>query len=103
MGLIVAKNSVLRDHPQENNALIYDALLVNHAQFEQPFPYVELTLTTMSGHLIASRRFQPDEYLAGEARGVDMMQPRTPIHISLELQDPGEAPLNFQIRFLPTG
>lgn len=103
VGLIVAKNSVLRDHPDQDEALIYDALLVNHARYAQPFPFVELTLTTMGGHLVATRRFKPDEYLAGEAADAAFMQPRTPIHISLELKNPGEEPLNFRIRFLPTG
>ncbi|NKC00832.1 MAG: DUF3426 domain-containing protein [Pseudomonadales bacterium] len=103
VGLIVAKNSVLRDHPDQAEALIYDALLVNHAPYPQPFPFVELTLTTIGGHLVASRRFKPGEYLGGEAASAKMMQPRTPIHVSLELKDPGQAPLNFQIRFLPAG
>ena len=103
VGLIVAKNSVLRDHPDKAGGLIYDALLVNRASYAQPYPFVELTLTTMNGRLVATRRFRPAEYLGGEAADARMMQPRTPIHISLALQDPGEAPLNFRIRFLPTG
>ncbi len=101
VGLIVAKNSVLRDHPDQDEALIYDALLVNYAKYAQPYPFIELTLMTMGGQLIASRRFNPREYLGGEAADAKMMQPRTPIHISLEFKGPGQAPLNFQIRFLP--
>lgn len=103
VGLIVAKNSVLRDHPDEPGGLIYDALLVNRATYAQPYPFVELTLTTMNGRLVATRRFKPAEYLAGEATNARRMQPRTPVHISLALKDPGEAPLNFRIRFLPAG
>ncbi len=102
VGLIVATNSVLRDHPDRKGAVVYDALLVNRAQYEQPFPYLELTLTTMSGQLVASRRFHPNEYLSGEAVSAKIMQSRTPVHISLEMKDPGQAPLNFQIRFVAT-
>ncbi len=102
VGLIVATNSVLRDHPDRKGAVVYDALLVNRAQYEQPFPYLELTLTTMGGQLVASRRFHPNEYLSGEAVSAQIMQSRTPIHISLEMKDPGQAPLNFQIRFVAT-
>lgn len=103
VSLIVAKNSVLRDHPDEPGGLIYDALLVNRASFAQPYPFVELTLTTMNGRVVATRRFKPTEYLAGEATNAQRMQPLTPVHISLALKDPGEAPLNFRIRFLPAG
>ena len=102
VGLISARNSVLRDHPDVEDALIYDALLVNDAGFAQPFPLVELTLTSLRGHLVASRRFKPAEYLGGELDGSNMMPTRTPIHISLAIKDPGEAPLNFRVRFLPS-
>lgn len=101
VGLITTKNSVLRNHPDVEEALIYDALLVNQASFDQPYPLVELTLTTIQGHLVASRRFTPQEYLAGEAQASTMMPVRTPVHISLVLKDPEEVPLNFKIRFLP--
>lgn len=101
VGLIVARNSVLRDHPDVVGALIYDALLVNEASYAQPFPLVELTLTTVRGQLVASRRFRPAEYLSGEASDLNQMPTRTPIHIALEIKDPGEAPLNFRVRFLP--
>lgn len=102
VGLIVATNSVLRDHPDRKGAVVYDALLVNRAQYEQPFPYLELTLTTMGGQLVAGRRFHPNEYLNGEALSAKIMQSHTPVHISLEMKDPGQAPLNFQIRFVAT-
>ena len=101
VGLITAKNSVLRNHPDVEEALIYDALLVNQATFDQPYPLVELTLSTIQGHLVASRRFTPREYLAGEAQASPMMPVRTPVHISLAMKDPGEAPLNIKVRFLP--
>ena len=101
VGLITAKNSVLRNHPDVEEALIYDALLVNQATFDQPYPLVELTLTTIQGHLVATRRFTPTEYLAGEAATSQMMPALTPVHISLALKDPGAAPLNFKVRFLP--
>lgn len=101
VGLIIARNSVLRDHPEVADALIYDALLINQAEFKQPFPLVELTLTTIGGHLVASRRFKPTEYLSGEVGPDQTMVPDTPVHISLAIKDPGEAPLNFRVRFLP--
>ena len=100
VSLIVARNSVLRDHPEVGRALIYDALLVNRAAFAQPYPLVELTLTSGS-ELVASRRFKPSEYLDGDVKEGDLMQPRTPVHVSLEIRNPGPERLNFRVRFLP--
>ena len=97
---IEAQNSVLRKHPERADGLIYDVLMINHAAYPQPFPLVELTMTNLDGNLVAGRRFQPEEYLAEEFH-TQMMAPRTPLHISLEMHDPGHAPLNYQIRFLP--
>lgn len=101
VGKIIARNSVLREHPEVADALVYDAILVNQADYDQPFPLVELTLTSVRGHLVASRRFEPSEYLSGEGETLDDMPMLTPIHIALEIKDPGEAPLNFRVRFLP--
>ena len=103
VGLIVAKQSVLRDHPDQDGALIFDALLVNHATYAQAFPIVELSLINMDRFVVASGRFKPEEYLAGEALNAKMMDPRTPIHISLELKKPEQETPNFKIRFIPTG
>ncbi len=97
--MIVAPNSVLREHPEVSEALIYDALLVNRAGYAQPFPVVELTLSSMQGELIAGRRFQPAEYLSSSLGNDAQMAPNTPVHISLEMQHPGQAPLNFAIQF----
>ena len=101
VGLIVAKQSVLRDHPEQEGALIFDALLVNHASYPQSFPIVELSLINMDRFVVASGRFEPKEYLAGEALNAQLMDPRTPIHISLELKKPDQETPNFRIRFIP--
>ncbi len=99
VSLISAKDAVLRDHPDRDDALIYDALLVNNADFPQPFPIIELILTSLNGNLVAGRRFQPGEYLRGEVVARQMMAPRTPVHISIQMQDPGEDSLNYRVVF----
>ena len=37
--------------------------------------------------------------LRGETSPGDLLPPRTPVHVSLEIQDPGEQALNFEVRF----
>lgn len=97
--LITSKKSVIRIHPERGDARIVDVLMVNNASFAQPFPLIELRATSLRGQLIAGRRFKPAEYLQGELQPADLMPARTPVHVSLEIQDPGERAMNFEVRF----
>ncbi|WP_394559654.1 DUF3426 domain-containing protein [Aquipseudomonas alcaligenes] len=92
-------NLVVRSHPQYMDALMVDAILYNRAQFAQPFPLLELRFADLNGQLIASSRFRPSEYLSGELAGQDEMPPQTPIHISLEIKDPGARAVNYSLSF----
>ncbi len=87
-------------HPKYKNALMIDVLFMNSAEFTQPFPKLELSFSNAGGKVIAHRLFAPDEYLAGEASGLTMMPVHTPIHIALEIADPGKGANNYQVRFL---
>lgn len=97
--LIDAQKSVIRVHPERPDARIVDVLMINKAEFAQPYPLIELLATNMRGQLIAGRRFKPEEYLRGEVGGGSLMPSQTPVHVSLEIQDPGEDALNFEVKF----
>ncbi|MBL4826627.1 MAG: DUF3426 domain-containing protein [Spongiibacteraceae bacterium] len=97
--LIKSSNLVVRSHPDVADALVVDAIITNRADFEQRFPFMELQFTDLSGSVIAGRRFAPEEYLAGELTGANMMPVRQPIHISLEIVDPGQKAVNYQLYF----
>jgi predicted Zn finger-like uncharacterized protein len=96
---IVAKKSFIRAHPERADARVVDVLMVNEADFAQPFPLIELIATSMRGQLVAGRRFKPAEYLQGDMVNAELFPPLTPIHVSLEIQDPGEDALNFEVKF----
>ena len=96
---IRSTNLVVRSHPQYMDALMVDAILYNRAPFAQPFPLLELRFADLNGQLIASSRFRPSEYLSGELAGQDEMPPQTPIHISLEIKDPGAKAVNYSLSF----
>jgi predicted Zn finger-like uncharacterized protein len=87
-------------HPKFKDALSVDVLFMNHASYEQAFPKLELTFTDKNNKVMAHRLFLPREYLAGEASGLTMMPTDTPIHIALEIQDPGPKANNYQVRFV---
>lgn len=96
-------NLVVRSHPRFRDALMVDALLFNEADWPQPFPALELTFTDLRGQVVATRRFQPAEYLRGELADGAAMPTGTPVHIGLEIADPGPAAVNYDLRLLPAG
>ncbi|MCZ6709254.1 MAG: DUF3426 domain-containing protein [Gammaproteobacteria bacterium] len=99
VGSMLAKNLVVRSHPDLAKVLLVDAIIVNQAEFVQPFPELELRFTSLQGSLVAGRRFSPEEYLAGELSGATMMPMRTPIHVELVIEDPGEEAVNYFLSF----
>jgi predicted Zn finger-like uncharacterized protein len=99
IALIKSSNLVVRSHPQFNGALIVDAIIYNRAPFSQPFPLLELRFADLDGKLIASRRFKPSEYLSGDLAGQSDMPPQTPIHIALDILDPGSKAVNYSLSF----
>ncbi|MBO3276924.1 DUF3426 domain-containing protein [Pseudomonas schmalbachii] len=96
---IRSSNLVVRSHPDFTGALIVDAIIYNRANFSQPFPLLELRFADLNGQLLASRRFKPSEYLSGELAGKAEMPPQTPIHISLDILDPGPKAVNYSLSF----
>lgn len=99
IALIKSSNLVVRSHPEFAGALVVDAIIYNRAAFSQPFPLLELRFADLNGQLIASRRFKPSEYLDGELAGKAEMPPQTPIHIALDILDPGPAAVNYSLSF----
>jgi hypothetical protein len=89
----------VRSHPDQPGSLQVSAVIVNEAEFTQPFPTLEIRFTTTRGLLVAGRRFPPEEYLAGEALGMAGLPPRTPVQIELVIDDPGPDAVNYFLRF----
>jgi predicted Zn finger-like uncharacterized protein len=96
---IKSSNLVVRSHPDFSGALVVDAILYNRAAFAQPFPLLELRFADLNDQTLASRRFKPSEYLGGELAGQTEMPPQTPIHISLDILDPGDKAVNYSLVF----
>ncbi|KAA8698921.1 DUF3426 domain-containing protein [Pseudomonas proteolytica] len=96
---IKSSNLVVRSHPEFAGALVVDAIIYNRATFSQPFPLLELRFADLNGRMIASRRFKPAEYLSGELAGQTEMPSQTPIHIALDILDPGNKAVNYSLSF----
>ncbi len=94
---IRATNLVVRSHPNLKSALMVDAVLQNNAGFPQTFPSLDLVFTDLQGKPLAARRFTPEQYLGGEVAGRKDMPIKQPIHISLEIVDPGPQAVSYFI------
>lgn len=99
LDLLKSRALKVRSHPREEGALLVDALIVNEAEFDQPFPNLHLKFTSVEGNPLASERFTPDDYLAGDMAGVKMMPARTPVHIEVQAVDPGPLAVSYTLDF----
>ena len=97
---IALTERLVESHPSRANALLIDATLVNQADFTQPFPLLELRFSDLNNQLIAGRRFHPDEYLQPATPWQAGMAPHQPVHITLEIVDPGKDAVSFQFDLL---
>jgi predicted Zn finger-like uncharacterized protein len=94
---ILATNLIVRNHPDTPNALMVDAILINNAPFEQPFPDLILSFSKLDETPVASRRFTPKDYIGGELAGMKYIPQRQPVHITLEISDPGPEAVNYTL------
>ena len=95
--LIKSYNLVVRSHPKVQGALAIDSILLNTASFAQPFPKLTLIFSDINGTPIAQRTFEAAEYLGGELAGATEIPSQQPVHIALEILDPGADAVNYQL------
>lgn len=96
---IVMEEREVRSHPNTPNALLISAKIVNRAEFEQPYPLLELSFSDMNQKLIARRTFQPKEYLGKEVDTTKGMPVNIPVRVLLEIVDPGAEAVNFEFNY----
>ncbi|MGI9287068.1 MAG: DUF3426 domain-containing protein, partial [Pseudomonadales bacterium] len=97
---ISSEKLVVRSHPDKSDALMVDVIITNRAKFAQPFPALELTFSDLRGKVIATQSFYPSEYLHGELSGMTLMPSRNPIHLELDITDPGSAAINYKLKLV---
>ncbi|MDH3315417.1 MAG: DUF3426 domain-containing protein [Gammaproteobacteria bacterium] len=90
----------VRVHPGYEGALLVSATLVNAASYAQPYPRLQFSVFNVNGQTIASRIFEPEEYLSPDLNPKGDMSPGKPLQIALELIAPEEASISYEFRFL---
>jgi predicted Zn finger-like uncharacterized protein len=90
----------VRVHPRYEGVLQIKATLTNAANFRQPYPRVRFTLFNVNGQTIATRVFQPAEYLGRSVSAGARLRPQTPFQVELDVLAPEEAAVSFEFSFL---
>lgn len=90
----------VRVHPTYEGALLVTATLMNVAAHAQPYPRIRFSVFNVNGQTIASRIFEPKEYLSSDVDAAGEMLPGKPLQIAVELIAPEEAAVSYEFRFL---
>ena len=94
---LTTRELIVRTHPEYDSALVADVLLKNSADYRQVFPGLRLQFFDIDGEVVAQRTFQVKDYLGGEMRGLRFIPARTEVRLSLEIVDPGDQALGYQM------
>ena len=90
----------VRIHPRYEGAMQIKATLTNSAPYRQPYPKVRFTLFNVNGQTIATRVFQPPEYLGRPVDAGARLRPKTQFQVALDVLAPEEAAVSFEFSFL---
>lgn len=97
--LLRLASSEMHSHPTLDEALILNATVVNRADREQPFPALQITLFDAQNQPLAARVFGPEEYLPSTSDLDSGMPPGAYLPVIMELMDPGQHAVGFEMKF----
>ncbi len=92
----VSVNGLVLPSQEYRQALLVQAELRNRADQAQFFPAIQLDFLDLQGEVVASRRFQPPEYLRSEAVGRSRFEAGQRIQVQLEIYDPGDVAISYR-------
>ncbi|MDX2428480.1 MAG: zinc-ribbon and DUF3426 domain-containing protein [Xanthomonadales bacterium] len=90
----------MHTHPTRSGILVLSLTFVNLAQHNQKFPELEITLMDAANQPVAQRRLQPVHYLRPGADIQAGLAADVYLPVLLELGDPGDQAVGFEIQFL---
>ncbi|WP_286237173.1 zinc-ribbon and DUF3426 domain-containing protein [Neptuniibacter halophilus] len=90
----------VRPHNEIENAITIDLVLLNEADFRQPFPALGIAFADLKKRPVAARILQPESYLDPTVVDPLAMPPQQPIQISLDLMSPGTRGVSYELELL---
>ena len=98
-GIRVVSRTV-RPHAEYTSALSVRATLENRSPEVRPFPVVVFVLYGRDGRAVASRAFEPAEYLDGGAVPSVGLESGRRVNIAFDLVTPSEVAVSFDLRLI---
>lgn len=86
-------------HPSRPRVLLLNATIVNRAPEAQSYPEIQVRLFNLDNEVIGERRFRPTDYLTSTSAMRSGMTPDAYLRFSLEMLDPGERAVGFELEF----
>lgn len=90
----------MHTHPTRTGILVLSMTFVNLAKQSQEFPDLRVTLLDATSQIVARRRLLPADYLRPGADIRSGLAPDVYLPVLLELGDPGNRAVGFEIEFL---
>ncbi len=98
--LLVLFNTRILSHPADPQAVRVVSELQNHADFAQPAPLLQLSLSDPRGVVVARRSFPPSAYLAIGQRST--LAAGGSEKVILDLAAPGKSAVGFELKVVAT-
>lgn len=89
----------MKAHPSRPGVLLLTATIVNRAEHTQPYPGIDVTLLDIRGRQLSRQLFKSADYLTRSSELRDGMGPQAYFTLSLEMPDPGDGAVGFQLQF----
>jgi hypothetical protein len=89
----------LMTHPSESGKLQLNLTLVNRAGQSQPYPDIDVILLDLQNQRLARHVYKPADYLTRSSQFRTGMIPEAFLTINLEIPDPGERAVGFELQF----
>ena len=99
LGMIHLVSRELANDPERPGLLRLRATIVNRAPRSQPYPSLEVILFDAAGSRLERYIFEPADYLSPGSRKDATMSPHAYLPLSLDLEDPGEQAVGFELNF----
>lgn len=95
--LLTIDDSDMQEHADFENVLQFTSTLVNHANFAQAYPDIELTLTNTDDEPVLRRNFTAKEYLTNQANLNNGIASKEEVHIKLNINTSDVAVAGYRV------
>lgn len=88
---------------EHENMLDIKVLFINDAAFDQPYPVIKIVFSNKDGNDVATKKFQPSEYLSSsqsnQSKSLEMMPKGLETHLHFKTKTPHPDALGFVFSF----